>query len=68
MLVEAAEQIRARDGLVLEGDPPTSSGEPMPFAAIRRFLRDLLRQVGPDERESLIERSLGLGHFNRPGA
>ena len=63
LLDEVADRVRARQGMVVRGDAPPTSGEPMPFAAISRLLRDLLRQLGPDEREPLIERSLGLGHL-----
>lgn len=63
LLAEVADRVRDRGGLVLEGAAPPTAGEPMPFAAISRLLKDALSQLGPVERERVVQRSTSLGHL-----
>jgi DNA-binding CsgD family transcriptional regulator len=63
LLDELAERVTSRSGLVVRGSAPPTSGDPMPLAAISRMLRDILRQLGPDDGEAIVARSLGLGHL-----
>ena len=63
ILGEIADRVVERGGLVLQGAAPPTAGEPMPFAAISRLLKDALGRLAPDERLGLIQRSPSLGHL-----
>ena len=63
ILGEIADRVVDRGGLVLQGAAPPTAGEPMPFAAISRLLKDALGRLAPDERLGLIQRSPSLGHL-----
>jgi DNA-binding CsgD family transcriptional regulator len=63
LLDEVAGRVVGLGGLVLRGHAPPMSGEPIPFAAIARLLGDILDGLDGDERDGLVERSLGLGHL-----
>jgi DNA-binding CsgD family transcriptional regulator/tetratricopeptide (TPR) repeat protein len=54
-LVDAiADRVRQQDGLVIGGGAPPTAGEALPFGAVTRLLRDVLRQIPTEERNALV--------------